>query len=38
MVPKSKKEEAEENHFLPPPVDLDRVPLANKDHLISDTR
>jgi hypothetical protein len=38
MTPKSKKAEAEENPFLPPPVDLDRIPLANKDHLISDTR
>jgi hypothetical protein len=38
MAPKSKKAEAEENPFLPPPVDLDRIPLADKDHLISDTR
>jgi hypothetical protein len=38
MAPKSKKAEAEENPFLPPPVDLDKIPLANKDHLISDTR
>jgi hypothetical protein len=38
MAPKSKKTEAEENPFLPPPVDLDRIPLADKDHLIADTR
>jgi hypothetical protein len=38
MAPKSKKVEAEENPFLPPPVDLDRIPLADKDHLIADTR
>jgi hypothetical protein len=38
MVPKSKKAEAEENTFLPPPVDLDKIPLVEKDHLISDTR
>jgi hypothetical protein len=38
MVPKSKRTEAKENPFLPPPVDLDRIPLADKDHLIVDTR
>jgi hypothetical protein len=38
MVPKSKKAEAGENPFLPPPIDLDKIPLADKDHLISDTR
>jgi hypothetical protein len=38
MVPKSKRTEAEENPFLPPPIDLDRIPLADKDHLIADTR
>jgi hypothetical protein len=38
MVPKSKKTEAKENPFLPPPVNLDRIPLADKDHLIADTR
>jgi hypothetical protein len=38
MAPKSKKVEAEENPFLPPPVDLDRIHLADKDHLIVDTR
>jgi hypothetical protein len=38
MVPKSKRTKGEENHFLPPPVDLDRIPLADKDYLISDTR
>jgi hypothetical protein len=38
MVPKSKKAEARENPFLPPPVNLDKISLADKDHLISDTR
>jgi hypothetical protein len=38
MVPKSKKEKDEENPFLPPPVDLERIHLADKDHLIIDTR
>jgi hypothetical protein len=38
MAPKSRKSEAEENPFLPPPVDLDRIHLAEKDHLITDTR
>ena len=37
MVPKSKKLEVEENPFLPPPLDLDRIPLDDKDHLIVDT-
>jgi hypothetical protein len=34
MVPKSKYSEIVENFFLPPPVDLDRTPLAYKDYLI----
>jgi hypothetical protein len=38
MVPKSKKSNVEENPFLPPPVDLDRIPLADKDYLISETK
>jgi hypothetical protein len=38
MAPKSKRTEGEENPFLPPPVDLDRIPLADKDYLIADTR
>jgi hypothetical protein len=38
MAPKSKRIEAEENPFLPPPIDLDRIPLAEKDHLIANTR
>jgi hypothetical protein len=38
MAPKSKKAEAEENPFLPPLVDLNKIPLADKYHLISDTR
>jgi hypothetical protein len=38
MVPKSKQLEIEENPFLPPPVDLDWIPLANKDYLISEPK
>jgi hypothetical protein len=38
MAPKSKKTKAKENPFLPPPVDLNRIHLADKDHLIVDTR
>jgi hypothetical protein len=37
MAPKSKRTEVDENPFLPPPVDLDRIPLTDKDHLIIDT-
>jgi hypothetical protein len=35
MAPKSKQSEVEKNPFLPPPVNLDRIPLANKYYLIS---
>jgi len=38
MSRKSKRSEVKENPFLPPPVDLDRIPLADKDYLISETR
>jgi hypothetical protein len=38
MVPKSKQAEGEENSFLLPPVDLDRIPLVDKDRLITDTK
>jgi hypothetical protein len=38
MAPKSKQAEGGENPFLPPPVDLDRIPLADKDRLIVDTK
>jgi hypothetical protein len=38
MAPKSKKSVVEENPFLPPPVDLDQIPLADKDYLITETR
>jgi hypothetical protein len=34
MAPKSKQWEIDENPFLPPPVNLDWIPLANKDYLI----
>jgi hypothetical protein len=38
MAPKSKKAEAEEIPFLLPPVNLDKIHLADKDHLIADTK
>ena len=38
MASKSKKSNVEENPLLPPPVDLDRIPLADKDYLISETK
>jgi hypothetical protein len=31
MVSKARQAEEEENPFLPPPVDLDKVPLVDKD-------
>jgi hypothetical protein len=37
MVSKARQAEEEENPFLPPPVDLDKVPLVDKDRLIADT-
>jgi hypothetical protein len=37
IAPKLKKEEAKKNPFLPPIVNLDRIHLADKDHLIIDT-
>jgi hypothetical protein len=37
MVSMTRQAEEEENPFLPPPVDLDKVPLVDKDRLIVDT-
>jgi hypothetical protein len=37
MVSKMKPAEEEENLFVPPPVDLDKIPLVDKDRLIADT-
>jgi hypothetical protein len=37
MVSKTKQKEEEENLFIPPPVDLDKLPLVDKDRLIADT-
>jgi hypothetical protein len=37
MLSKTRQVEEEENPFLPPPVDLDKVPLVDKDRLIVDT-
>jgi hypothetical protein len=38
MAPKSKRTEAEENYFLPPPVNLNSIHLVDKDHLNTDTK
>jgi hypothetical protein len=38
MAPKGKKSNVEENTFLPPSVDLDQIPLADKDYLILETK
>ena len=37
MVPKPRSAEGEENPFLPPPIDLDKISLVDKDRLIADT-
>jgi hypothetical protein len=37
MASKTRQSEEEENPFVPPPVDLDKVPLVDKDRLIADT-
>ena len=37
MVSKPRQAEEEENPFLPPPIDLDKIPLVDKDRLIADT-
>jgi hypothetical protein len=37
MVSKTKPAKEEENPFVPPPVDLDKIPLVDKDRLIADT-
>jgi hypothetical protein len=38
MAPKSKQTEGEENLFLLPLVDLNRIPLVDKDYLTTDTK
>jgi hypothetical protein len=38
MAPKPRQAEGEENLFLSPPVDLDKIPLVDKDILIVDTK
>jgi hypothetical protein len=38
MAPKPRQVEGEENPFLLPPVDLDKIPLVDKDRLIVDTK
>jgi hypothetical protein len=37
MASKTRQAEEEENPFVPPPVDLDKLPLVDKDRLIADT-
>jgi hypothetical protein len=37
MASKTKQAEEEENPFVPPLVDLDKIPLVDKDRLIADT-
>jgi hypothetical protein len=37
MASKTRQAEEEENPFVPPPVDLDKIPLVDKDRLIADT-
>jgi hypothetical protein len=37
MASKMRPTEEEENPFVPPPVDLDQIPLVDKDRLIADT-
>jgi hypothetical protein len=34
MAPKEKSTETSENPFLPPPIDLDHIPLADKGYKI----
>jgi hypothetical protein len=38
MAPKSKHSEIDENPFLSPPIDLNQIPLDDKDYLISDPK
>jgi hypothetical protein len=37
MASKTRPAEEEENPFVPPPVDLDKFPLVDKDRLVADT-
>jgi hypothetical protein len=38
MAPKSKSIETKENPFVPPPVDLDHIPLADKHYRIAEPK
>ena len=38
MAPKAKSSDTSENSILPPPVDLDHMPLADKDYKITESR
>jgi hypothetical protein len=38
MAPKTKSAETVENPFLPPPIDLEHVPLADKDYRVAEPK
>jgi hypothetical protein len=38
MAPKAKSTDTSENPILPPPVDLDHIPLMDKDYKITELR
>jgi hypothetical protein len=38
MAPKAKSTETSENLILPPPIDLDHIPLADKDYKITNPK
>jgi hypothetical protein len=38
MAPKAKSVETSENPFLTPPIDLDHIPLVDKDFKITDLK
>ena len=38
MAPKAKTTETIKNSFLPPPIDLERVPLAEKDYRVTEPK
>jgi hypothetical protein len=38
MAPKTKYANTSKNPILPPPVDLDHIPLVDKDYKITESR